>query len=117
MHDVKVRIRAVPRSAYDDALLGRLHAFSNHLLAEDPAHFRVHAMTNEVVHIFERTDTGAPVGFQFWRTSSIDWPRARTIMGGKLRIQPAFRNRGLHLDSGLRFYLACKLRAPATRFY
>src|SRR4051812_20369949 len=117
MLDVKLRIRAVPRSAFDDALLGRLHAFSNQLLAEDPDHFRVHAMTNDVVHIFERSDTGAPVGFQFWRTGAIDRPRARTIIGGKLRVDPAFRNRGLHLGSGLRFYLACQSRAPATRFY
>jgi hypothetical protein len=117
MPDVKLRIRAVPRSRFDDALLGRLHELSNRLLTEDPQHFRVHALTNEVVYIFERRDTGALVGFQFWRTGAIARPRARTIVGGKLRVEPAFRNRGLHLTSGLRFYLACQLRAPATRFY
>src|SRR5262249_36787407 len=62
-------------------------------------------------------DTGELVGFQFWRTGRIDRPRSRTIMGGKLRVDPAVRNRGLHLRSGLRFYLTCQLRAPLTRFY
>jgi hypothetical protein len=117
MPDVKLRIRAVPRSRFDDALLGRLHELSDRLLTEDPQHFRVHAVTNEVVHVFERSDTGALVGFQFWSTGAIARPRSRTIVGGKLRVEPAFRNRGLHLTSGLRFYLACQLRAPATRFY
>lgn len=115
--DAPLRIRSVPRRAFDDALLDRLHAFASRLLAEDAAHFRVHAETNEVVHVFERRDTGALVGFQFWRTGAIGLPRSRTIIGGKLRVDPAFRNRGLHLRSGLRFYVACQLRAPATRFY
>jgi hypothetical protein len=114
---VKLRTRTVPRRAFDDALLGDLHAFSTRLLAEDEAHFRIHAAVNDVVHIFERVDTGAIVGFQFWRTAPIDRPRSRAIVGGKLRVDPAFRNRALHLGSGLRFYLACQLRAPTTRFY
>lgn len=117
MSDVRLRARSVSRQGFDDALMRRLHEFSNRLLAEEFSHFHVHAVTNDVVHIFEREDTGAIVGFQFWRTSQIDWPRARTIIGGKVRIEPAFRNRGLHLASGLRFYLDCKLRSPMTRFY
>lgn len=117
MPAVKLRTRSVLRRDFDDALMARLHAFANRLLAEEPSHFRVHAETNEVVHIFERTDTGEIVGFQFWRTGPIDRPRSRTIIGGKLRVDPAFRNRGLHLGSGLRFYLECQLRAPTTRFY
>jgi hypothetical protein len=117
MPDVKLRTRSVPRRDFDDALLRRLHDFASRLLAEDLSHFRVHAETNEVVHIYERADTGAIVGFQFWRTGAIDLPRSRTIVGGKLRVDPAFRNRGLHLASGLRFYIECQSRAPATRFY
>jgi hypothetical protein len=117
MPEARLRTRSIPRQDFDDALMARLHAFSNRLLAEDLGHFRIHAETNDVVHVFERRDTGAIVGFQFWRTGPIDRPRARAIIGGKLRIEPAFRNRGLHLVSGLRFYLECKLRAPATRFY
>lgn len=118
MPEVRVRVRSVPRrGGFDPALLHRLHAFANRLLAEDLDHFRIHAGTNDVAHIFERADTGDVVGFQFWRTGPIDLPRARALMGGKLRVDPAFRNRALHLVSGLRFYAECQLRAPATRFY
>ena len=38
-------------------------------------------------------------------------------MGGKLRILPAFRSRGLHLLAGLLYYLELQLRQPRTRFY
>jgi len=108
-------IRVIARRDFDDALIARLHAFSNPILPEDPAHFRVHAETNEVVHVFERD--GRIVGYQFWRTAPIGLPHARMIMGGKLRVLPEHRGRGLHLRSGLRFFLACKLRHPRTRYY
>src|SRR5262249_61748474 len=94
-----------------------LHALANRLLAEDFEHFCVHARTNDVVHIYERADTGAPVGFQFWRTADMELPGCRAVFGGKLRVEPAFRRRGLHLRSGLRFYLETQLRYPRTRFY
>jgi hypothetical protein len=109
------RIRAIPRRAFTDELIGRLHEFSNRILPEDLAHFRVHADTNEVVHIFEHGD--AIVGYQFWRTAPFDLPGARVILGGKLRVLPEHRRRALHLRSGLLFYLACKLRHPLTRYY
>jgi hypothetical protein len=111
------RARSVPRSGFTPALLGSLHALANRLLAEDADHFRVHAETNDVVHVYERRDTGAPVGFQFWRTAAMALPGCRAVIGGKLRIDPAFRRRALHLRSGLRFYLECQLRHPRTRFY
>jgi len=117
MPSIPLGLRSIPRRAFDDALLGRLHALANRLLAEDAAHFAVHARTNDVVHVFERGDTGDLVGFQFWRTAAIDLPHARAIVGGKLRVDPAFRNRALHLRSGLRFYVECRLRAPTVRFY
>jgi GNAT superfamily N-acetyltransferase len=109
------RIRVIARRDFDDALLARLHAFAYPILPEDLAHFRVHAETNEVVHVFERD--GQIVGFQFWRTAPMELPAARMIMGGKLRVLPEHRGRGLHLRSGLRFFLACKLRHPRTRYY
>lgn len=112
-----VRARSVPRRAFTPALLASLHALANRLLSEDLAHFCRHAETNDVVHVYERTDTGAPVGFQFWRTAPIDLPRSRALIGGKLRVDPAFRRRALHLRSGLRFYVEQQLRHPATRFY
>ena len=109
------RIRVIPRHAFTDELLARLHGFANRLLPEDPAHFRLHAHTNEVVHIFEHGDE--MVGYQFWRTVPLDLPHARVILGGKLRVLPQHRGRALHLRSGLRFFLACKLRHPLTRYY
>ena len=117
MQKVPTRARTVPKRAFTPALLGSLHALADRLLSEDPEHFRVHVETNEVVHIYERVDTGAPVGFQFWRTAPLDLPGCRALIGGKLRIEPAFRNRALHLRSGLRFYLENQLRHPRTRFY
>jgi hypothetical protein len=114
---VPTRARSVPRTAFTPALIDSLHALANRLMAEDAAHFRVHAEANDVVHIYERSDTGAPVGFQFWRTAAMALPGCRAVIGGKLRIDPAFRRRGLHLRSGLRFYLECQLRHPRTRFY
>jgi len=109
------RIRAIPRRAYTDELLAKLHELSNRIMPEDPAHFRVHADTNEVVHVFEHD--GDIVGYQFWRTAPFDLPGTRMILGGKLRVLPEHRRRALHLRSGLRFYLSCKLRHPTTRYY
>ena len=109
------RIRVIARHDFDDPLLARLHAFSYPILPEEPAHFRVHAETNEVVHVFERD--GQIVGYQFWRTAPMDLPGARLILGGKLRVLPEHRGRALHLRSGLRFFLGCKLRHPRTRYY
>ena len=117
MVPVTTRARSVPRRAFTPALIESLHGLANRLMSEDAAHFRVHAETNDVVHIYERSDTGEPVGFQFWKTSALDLPGCRAVIGGKLRIDPAFRRRGLHLRSGLRFYLESQLRHPRTRFY
>src|SRR5262249_11842676 len=117
MARVATRARSVPRRAFTPALLDSLYALANRLMAADAAHFRVPAEANDVVHVYERSDTGEPVGFQFWRTTAMDLPGCRAIIGGKLRVDPAFRRRALHLRSGLRFYLECQLRHPRTRFY
>lgn len=117
MAKVPTRARSIARHAFTPELLGALHALADRLLSEDADHFRVHAETNDVVHVYERVDTGAPVGFQFWRTTAMDLPGCRAVLGGKLRIEPAFRRRALHLRSGLRFYLESQLRHPRTRFY
>ena len=116
-HTPSVRMETLLREDLSEELLGELHAFANGLMAEALEHFRVHAHTNELVHIFRREDTGAIVGFQFWRTAPISLPRGRVILGGKLRIHPAFRGRGLHLLSGLTFYVQDKLRHPLSRYY
>ena len=117
MQPVAIRARSIPRGQFTRALLDELHALANRLLSEDAAHFRVHAETNDIVHVYERADTGEPVGFQFWRTASMELPGCRALIGGKLRVDPAFRRRGLHLRSGLRFYLENQVRHPRTRYY
>ncbi|XYI01377.1 hypothetical protein ACMHYB_17140 [Sorangium sp. So ce1128] len=112
-----VRLEVLRRRDFTEPRLRELHALSTALMAEDFEHFRVHAATNDVVHVFRRADTGAIVGFQFWKTAPLTLPRSLAIVGGKLRIAPAFRTRGLHLVSGLLFLLDTKRRAPRTRLY
>jgi hypothetical protein len=112
-----VRLQAVRREALTPELTHELHAMANRLATEDLAHFEVHAKSNDVVHVFRRRDTNEVVGFQFWRTMPIDLPRSSVVAGGKLRMDPEFRNRGLHLLSGLVFYLSERARHPATRLY
>jgi hypothetical protein len=87
------------------------------MLSEDFEHFHLHAETSEVVHVYERTGTGAPVGFQFCLTTAMDLRDCRVLIGGKLRIEPEFRRRALHRRSAVRFYLEQQLRHPGTRFY
>ena len=117
MASIAIRARTLPRRQFTRALLDELHGMANRLLAEDVAHFRVSAESNDVVHVYERADTGGLVGFQFWRTADMALPGCRAVIGGKLRIDPEFRRRGLHLRSGLRFYLETQLRHPRTRLY
>lgn len=97
--------------------LHELHRLANRLAAEDVEHFAAHAETCTLVNVFRRADTGEIVGFQFWTTVPIDLPRSHIIAGGKLRMLPEFRNRGLHLLAGLEFFLRTKLRHPLTRYY
>lgn len=112
-----VRMEILWRQDFTDERIAELHAMACRLMAEDLAHFRVHAETNDVVYIFRRVDTGELVGFQFWRTAPMSLPGCRAILGGKLRMLPEFRGRGLHLLSGLLFFLQNKARHPLTRYY
>ena len=112
-----VRMETLWRQDFTDEGIAELHAMACWLMAEDLAHFRVHAETNDVVHIFRRVDTGKLVGFQFWRSAPMSLPGYRAILGGKLRMLPEFRGRGLHLLSGLLFFLQNKARHPLTRYY
>jgi hypothetical protein len=112
-----VRMETLGQQQFTDERIAELHAMACRLMAEDLAHFRVHAETNDVVHVFRRVDTGELVGFQFWRTAPMSLPGCRAILGGKLRMLPEFRGRGLHLLSGLLFFLQTKARHPLTRYY
>jgi hypothetical protein len=112
-----IRIRSIPCRRFSAQLLGELHALSNRLMREEYEHFRTHAETNDVVHVFERADTRTVIGFQFWKCVPVELPRARAIIGGKLRILPEYRRQAIHLRSGLRFYALQQLTHPRTRFY
>lgn len=112
-----VRMETLWRRDFTDERLAELHAMACALMAEELTHFRVHAETNDVVHVFRRVDTGELVGFQFWRTVPMALPGCRAIVGGKLRMLPGFRGRGLHLLSGLLFFLQNRVRHPLTRYY
>ncbi|ATB28501.1 hypothetical protein [Melittangium boletus] len=118
-HTPPVTMDTVAREDFSDTLLQELHAFANGLMAEELEHFRVHALSNDLVHVFRRRDgTGGIVGFQFWKAGTLSgMPRSRVIIGGKLRIHPAFRQRGLHLLSGLTVFLQDKLQHPTSRHY
>lgn len=114
-----IRIRSIPRADFRPALLAELHGLASRLMAEDAEHFNVHARSNDVVHVFEETgaDGAGIVGFQFWRLAGLDRPGRLAILGGKLRVLPAYRGQALHLRSGLRFYLESSLHHPLARFY
>jgi hypothetical protein len=112
-----VSLEILWRRDFTEDRIAELHALSSRLMAEDLAHFRVHARTNDVVHLFRRVDSGEVVGFQFWRSVSMSLPGCRAIVGGKLRMLPEFRGRGLHLLSNLVFFLQCLARHPLTRHY
>ncbi|WP_239576355.1 hypothetical protein [Archangium primigenium] len=117
-HTPPVTLETVPREAFSDAFLRELHAFANGLMAEGLEHFGVHARSNDVVHVFRQGDgAGRIVGFQFWKAEPLGLPRGRAIIGGKLRIHPDFRQRGLHLLSGLTFLVQEKLRHPTHQHY
>lgn len=112
-----VRLQTVRRADYHDAFLRDLYALSSVLTDERWDAFRIHADTTALVHVFQDVRTGAPVGFQFWRVVAMELPRSYAILGGKLRVHPDFRRRGLHILSALLFYLRCKARHPGARFY
>lgn len=90
-----------PRASFDEALLRSLHELAHALMAEPYEHFAVHAHTNDEVHVFRRRSSGELAGFQFWRCIDGSEPGQRIVLGGKLRMQPADRRRGLHLLSNL----------------
>jgi hypothetical protein len=100
-----------------DERIHELYELAHRLAAEDEEHFTVHARTNDLVHVFRRVDTGEVVGFQFWLARPIDLPRSQVVIAGKVRVTPAFRNRGLHLLSCVAFYARSKVRHPFTRYY
>jgi hypothetical protein len=92
-----VTLERIDRAGFDDAVLRPLHAWSTRLLAESYDHFARHAVTNDELHVFRRG--GELCGFQFWR--AFDSGGVRYVLGGKLRVDPAARRRGLHHASAL----------------
>ncbi len=70
-HSPAVTLESVRKESYSEALIQELHAVSSSLMAESLEHFHVHALANDLVHVFRRADTGRIIGFQFWRTAPI----------------------------------------------
>lgn len=97
--------------ALSDEELERLHSFANSMAAEDPAHFARHLRTNNEVHFFTDKRSNTLAGFQAWRSEPLA-PNRRLLIGGKLRMRPTYRGRGIHLASGLRFYANERKRHP-----
>jgi hypothetical protein len=112
-----IRLETVQRDAFTEPFLTELYDLACKLTDESRAGYDAHVAAMSLVHVFRDTKTGASVGFQFWHDAPMARPRRRMIQGGKLRVLPEFRRRGLHLLSGLLFFLQCKARHPTTRFY
>lgn len=99
-----VRIVRVAREAWTPELLCSLYALAITMSAEDYENFERHAQTNDCVHLFRLTSTDALVGFQFWWNGAVHERDQHLVIGGKLRILPAYRRRALHLRSALATY-------------
>ncbi len=117
MRDNDVRIRCILCKEIDSETEGRMYEFANTQMKEDYDHFLHHIRSNDEVHLFEVNTRGAIVGFQFWKCTTLGSSNARAIFGGKLRIAPEFRNRGLHFRSGAKFFFRSKLQHPTSPFY
>jgi hypothetical protein len=107
-----VALDIVQRNEFDEALLRRLYELSNTLMAEPFEHFSWHAGTNDELHVFRRRDSGEVMGFQFWRTLPGISENHRVVLGGKLRVRPEARRRGLHLASGFAVLSEQRRRFP-----
>ncbi len=86
-------------SAVDDETMRSLHALANAMAAEPLEHFARHAADNDVLYVY-RAPSGDLAGFQFYKTFGDD-DGVRYVRGGKLRIRPESRRKGLHIASGL----------------
>src|SRR5262245_21218645 len=84
-------------------------------MAESFEHLSWHAATNDELHVFRHSESGELAGFQFWRTLPGIDDGHRVVLGGKLRIHPEARRRGLHLASGLAVLCEQRRRFPAAR--
>ena len=112
-----VGIEVLARADFTPALLDELHALAVAMAAEDREHFAVHANTNDAVHLFRERESGELAGFQFWRSFEGPDPARRLVLGGKLRILPSYRRRGLHLVSALTFFEQVASAHPSVRLH
>jgi hypothetical protein len=113
----RVQLETFEHSAWTPALIDELHKLAVEMAAEDRGHFAKHAYTNDTVHLFREQESGAVVGFQFWRCSPGPEAGSRVVFGGKLRVRPAFRRRGLHLISALAYYDEIMSTHPSAQFH
>jgi hypothetical protein len=93
-----ISVQAINSSDFDEELLGDLYNLAKESVEEDYLHFRDHAVTNDLCHVFTESAGKQLAGFQFWRFQpECGVAHAALLWGGKLRFRPAFRGRGLHL--------------------
>jgi hypothetical protein len=112
---LNVQVETVPTPLFDSCLYEELHALAQPLVHEDFDHFLRHCETNDLCHVFRDPACGAILGFQFWRLKQTTNPAVKLIWGGKLRIHPSIRGRGLHLLSNLMSFE--HFNNPSVRFY
>jgi hypothetical protein len=131
----RVRLESLAVVDLLPADIAELHVLASRMMTEPYAHFAAHVRTNDTVHIFREVEGGQIAGFQFWRSEPArcadercadercadercaDEQSAdeRIVLGGKLRVRPDVRRRGLHLVSGLCYYLEQAPLAVAGR--
>ena len=111
-----VRLEVIPRSHFTPALFDALYALATSMSAEERANFENHAWTNDSVHLFRVTASGALAGFQFWCCRAAQPGSRPVILGGKLRVLPEHRRRALHLRSALTYYSHVLRTQPGERF-
>lgn len=100
----QLRVETIPRSKFGQELYEPLYDLANSLVHEDFELFCRHCDTNDLCHVFSDANCGSVRGFQFWRHKRTADPAVQLLWGGKLRMHPSIRRRGLHLFSNLLCY-------------
>lgn len=96
-------LETIVQAHYSDDLFERLYKVAcDSGIREHYDHFSRHCITNDFVHLFRDPQENL-LGFQFWKSPPPEHAASsvRIILGGKLRLLPDARRRGLHLYSNL----------------
>ena len=93
-------VKIVPKPVGDlsPAELNELYQLSTAMAPETKDHWMVHVESQQDVHMYQ--SKGGLVGFQFWGPRVVEGDLG-VIRGGKLRVTPAVRGKGVPSLSGL----------------